>query len=579
MRPTITLMGNKAREAIHKGINAIYEPVRRTLGPQGKNALLYGSYGRPPRITNDGVTVAETQEPKDAIVRLVSHSYREMCKRTNEKVGDGTTATTVIGGVLYNDSYKLYSENRTTIGKDSNIGVISLKRNIIKTAEKVKQAIKGSARKIETVEDLEKIAIVSVEDIEIGKTIAKMAWEVGVDGFIDVVEGYKGSIETEIIKGMRFPAKVTAKSFLNNPSRYEMVANDCQVIITNYALDNVKEAGEFINIFLKESPKLIVIAPSFSEQVTTDIFKAMFIVGSNGRPVRKQGFEIYPVKVPSLRTEQLEDLAIYCGAKFFDKQKGMKLKNARLEDAGFLEKLVVKDTEAKEDASAIGGYGMNISTGITVGDIEIQQQKSKVQERIDMLKEQLLETREEMYKKKIEHRIASMTSAVGIIKVGDSTRAESYYKKLKIEDSVNACKAALRGGYVKGGGICLKEIAETLPDDDIVKGCLKAPYEQIQSSIDGGLIIADDIIDPMEVIYYAVEHATQVVANLVTVDIITVEEEDINPSDAYLSIANAINQYTLGWKRKEGLIKENEIEMEQDKMASHEQAIADYEAS
>lgn len=554
MRTTRTLRGTKAREAIKKGINAIYEVVKVTFGPEGKNALLYRTMNRGNRITNDGVTVAECQEPKDQFVRMAAQTFKEATKRTAEKVGDGTTCTTIIGGKLFNELYKQLDDSQNEFTEKSlKKGVMSIKREILQAAEQVKEAVKSKAVKIETIDDLEKIATISVEDEKLGKIIAKMAWEVGVDGFIDVVEGYKGEVETEVIKGMRFPAKVPAKAFVNNPARYEMTALDCPIVITNYALDN---AGNFATAFQnlnKVTSKIIVVAPSFSDNVLVNMVNAT-----------KQGYFFYPVLAPSLRTEQLEDLAVYCGAKFIDKNKGNKLQNLRPEDTGFIEKLVVKDTELKEDAVITGGKGtIRQMKEVEPSTVEF---KTEVEKRIEILKDQLIETKQEQFKKLLERRIASMASAVGVIKVGDSTQASSLYRKLKIEDAVYACKAALRGGYVQGAGLCLKEIADTLPDENILKFALLAPYEQIQNSVDGGIAINKNVIDPAEAIYYAVEHATQVVANLITVDSITCEEEDPVVGEGEIKIAQALMELVVNDKKHKGQLRAGEEEAYRDSM-------------
>jgi chaperonin GroEL len=572
MRTTRTLIGAKALRAVYDGVNAIYEPVRRTFGPQGRNVLLYRNWGRGPRITNDGVTVAECQEPKDIFVRLAAQAFKESCKRTNEKVGDGTTCTTIIGGKLFNTVYSVISEIGDGIMASNNIGVMTLRKNLLNTAEKVKLVVKDSAKKVEIVEDLEKIAVVSVEDPKLGKTIAGMVWETGVDGFIDVTDGFKGEIETEVIKGMRFPARVSAKAFINSPAKYEMVANDCPVVVTNYELDNVKQVAKMVDPLLAKNPKIIIIAPKFSNEVLEAFFKAMFVINEQGMRVKKPGVDIYPVSVPSLRTEQFDDLAVYCGANFIDKNKGRKLDNTTERDLGFLEKLVVKDVEAKEDAIATGGGGTreevmpDVTDDVDGTKVLKEKQSSKIAERIEMLKGQLVETQQEQYKKLLERRIASMASAVGVIRVGDSTQASALYLKLKVEDAVFACKAALRGGYVKGGGLCLKEIAETLPENDLMKPALLAPYEQIQSSVDGGIDISDDIIDPAEVIYYAIEHAVGVVANLITVDVITQEMEDPLMGEGEYAIAKAMNELVISDKIHKGQLKESEVEAERDKL-------------
>ncbi len=520
--------------------------------------------------------MAECQIPKDLFERQVAETFKEASKKTNEKVGDGTTLTSILGGHLFNRIYKLLSEQDSAIGIGgrSSVGVITLKKKILASAKEIKDKILSSAKEIRSLEELERIAIISVEDTVLGKTIAKMAWEVGVDGFLDVVEGYKGEIETEIIKGKRFAAKVPAKGFINNKARFEMVAKDCPVLITNYALDNPAQLGKVINPFLAKNPKLIIISPSFSQSVLTDLWLAMYTTTPDGQRV-KGPLDIFPVHTPSLRTEEFEDLAIYCGARFIDKATGSKLQNAGENCLDFLEKLVVKDSEVREDAMAIGGAGAtginkaiikDDMIGLETGEEGVVAKKTPVQERIEILKGQLKETKEDKFKKLLERRIASMASAVGIIRVGDSTNASSLYRKLKVEDAVYACKAALRAGYVKGGGLCLKEIAEDLPEEDILRETLLAPYNQIQDSVDGGLEIGEDIIDPAEAIFFALEHATQVVANLATVDIITVESEDGDPNEGTLEMAKWIREYVVTQKIKEGQIKESEAESYRDSM-------------
>ncbi len=172
-----------------------------------------------------------------------------------------------------------------------------------------------------------------------------------------MVDGYKGELETEIIKGARFPAKIAAKAFLNNPRKFEMLVQDCAVFITNYKLDNNAQVQAMFNgINLGKNKKLVILAPDYSEIILTSIFQTVFVPQQGGGFART-GIDVWPVKVPSLRTEQFDDLAVYFGANFIDKNTGKKLENATEQDLGFVEKLIVKDTENKEDAMAIGGGG------------------------------------------------------------------------------------------------------------------------------------------------------------------------------------------------------------------------------
>lgn len=561
-KATHTLLDRKAREAVRKGVSAIYEPVRRTLGPEGRNALLYRTFNRGPRITNDGVTVAEVIEPKDPYVRLAANAFKEMAKRTNERVGDGTTTTIVIGGALSAEVDKRLEESQTsyTAGRT---GVMTLRKEILAGADMVKDLIKKTARKIETKEQLHQIATVSVEDPELGKTIADLVWETGPDGFVDVVEGHKGEIETEVIRGMRFPAKVPGKVFVNNPAKYEMVCNQTHVLITNYALDNANTLGEVLRRCNAHTSKIVVIAPEFSDGVLISAVSAI-----------KQGYHVMPVKAPGLRTEQMQDLATYCGAKLIDKATGKKIENVAFSDLGYLDKLVVKDSEAREDAVAIGGEGATLPQG-SEATPEGEQVITPISERIKTLKGQLEETKDIQFRRLLERRIASMASAIGVVRVSAPSDAETLYLKLKVEDAVYACRAALRGGYVKGGGLCLKEISDQLAEGHILKEVLKAPFNQIQENAGGALEIPDTVIDPADVVYFAVEHGTSVIAHLATVDAVIPEEMESMPGDGERSIASSIMEFVLAWKRKEGLLDASKEEMERDRLTIEERLSLD----
>lgn len=559
-KSTLTISSDKkVLDYIKEGVKAISVPVSRTLGPEAKTTLMYRTYNRGPRNVDDGFYTAEIILPKNPFVRLVAEFYKEGIAKTNRKVGDGTSGTNSIGDSLFDNIYaKLQAKSSGySSGKTETKGVMQLKKDILEEAKKIKEQITASAKPVKTLAELEKISAVSLgEDNDTSKMVAKMAFEVGVDGFIDVVEGYKNEIESELIEGMRFPAKICGKAFVNKPERYEMVIEDCPVFVTNHKMDNDMLARFVVSKF--ESTKAILFAPDFSDAVLVNMVLA-----------RQNGTFLWPVKVPSLRTEQMEDLAIYCGAKLVDKNKGDKLEHANKGHLGYLEKLTVKDTETKEDAVAIGGKGTekytDTETEVVAGKKKQKSfETSAIQQRIKVLKGQLEETKEPQFQMLMKRRIASMASAGGVIRVGSPTDAESLPLKLKIEDDVFACRAALKSGYVKGGGLCLKEIADKLPEGHILKDALQAPYNQIQKNAGGTLDIGKDIIDPTDAVYYAVEHATSVVASLITVGNLIVEEPENEAGEGEKEIAKAIKEYTMLIKREKGLMSENEKLAESD---------------
>lgn len=564
MRPTITLLENEARKAILKGVNTVYNAVKLTLGPEGANALAYRTFGRGPRIFDDGHATAQIIEPKNEAEKLAATAFKEATSQTNQKAGDGTATTTVIGGVLINNI--LGNVSNAIFSTTTKIGVKKISRELLTLSKQVQEKVKERAKKVESLEELEKIAFISMGNQEISKTIAKVVWEVGLDGFIDVVEGYKGELETEVIKGARFAAKPAGKGFINNPKRFEMVIEDCAVLLTNYKIDNIRQADVLFSRILKNNKKIAVLAPDFSDNILQGMHQIMYKPVEGG--FMKTGLDVWPVKVPSLRTEQFEDLAIYFGANFIDKNTGKKLENIEDTDLGFVTKLVVKDSENRDDAVALGGRG-SVEQQMKVENKEYKV-TSPVSERIKVLKSQIAEERDDIRKKLLERRIASLASAVGVIRVGASTTAESIPLKLKIEDAQYACKSALEEGYVKGGGLCLKEIAEELPES-ILTPALKAPYEQIQENNEEKLEIGDDVIDPAKVVRLAVEHAVSVAAHLITVKVLVAEEEEKSPIEGYMEIAKALRVHNALWARRENVKIENMEEIEKDHMRIVEQ--------
>jgi len=313
-KPTPILFDSKARAKILNGTNKVYEAVRRTMGPQGGNALIYGLYSRPYRVTNDGYTVADIIELKDEHENLAANAIQDAAKRTNLLAGDGTTCTTVIAGRGLNsilpeisnidDTSELEKALENSEKKSTHRGVMDIKRELFETKDKVVEDLKKRSKKIETKEELQKIATVSVEHEKYGKIISDMAWKIGETGYIDVREGFKGEIETELIEGARFPAKIPAKVFINKPERYEMEVVDTPILITNYTVDK-----SFMQIILGEGglqglTRLVILAPEFKEPALV----SMAQINS------KHGDLIYaPVKVPSLKTVQFEDIEVYTG--------------------------------------------------------------------------------------------------------------------------------------------------------------------------------------------------------------------------------------------------------------------------
>ncbi|MEK7112225.1 MAG: TCP-1/cpn60 chaperonin family protein, partial [Patescibacteria group bacterium] len=411
-------------------------------------------FGRSHRICNDGVTIAAVIEPKNEFEQLATEVIKDAANRTNEQAGDATSCTIVLAGSLIKSIFSELSESSSHVGAGvkKTGSVMKIRKELLAAGKEVEEKVRQAAKEVKTLEDLKKIAIVSTENEEIGTIIAEMWWKAGKNGNILVNEGFGGKIETEIGAGARFPAKVPSKGFVNNPARMEMVAKDVSVLLTNYELKNPAQLGAAINPILKTHNRLAILAPEFSQEVLADLWKANFRLLGGGA-IEKTNLEIYPIKTPSLRTVQWEDLEVYFGAKFIDKKKDQKLLGIDESVLGFAESIIVHDSETRDDATALGGKGAR--KGGAILDMQLS---SAVQDRIETLRKAIEVTREEQDKNLLRQRIASLGSAVGVIKVSADSSSETYYLKKKIEDGVYACRAALEEGYVKGGGLCLKEI-------------------------------------------------------------------------------------------------------------------------
>lgn len=557
------ISGIQARKKILSGVNKVFHVVKLTLGPEGRNAILPRNYNRGPRVTNDGVSISENVRLKDEYEAIAADTFKEGSKRTNELAGDGTTGTAVIAGNLINEIFgELASSDVPSAQlagvKSKTKGVRAIRQDMKDAKDLVIKEIKEKAKAVKTLAELERIAVISIgkEDEATAKIVAKVAWETArdangtfINNHIDVTEGYKQEIETEVIKGMRFPSKVAHRAFVNKVERFEMVAEDVPVFITNYKLDNQFEVVDILNK-LKLS-KIALFSPEFSPGVIQSLIATT-----------KSGMFCYPVKCPALRTEQLEDLAAYTGATVVDKDTGRKLSNVTIEDIGMAGRIIVKDTENREDAVLLGGKGEKMKVG----------SGTRITERCEKLKEQIKEARNELTRMQLEKRIANLSSAIGVIRVGATSSAEGLYLKLKIEDGVFACKAALEEGYVEGGGLCLKKIAEKL-DKNILTEALKSPYEQIQKNAGGQLEIGKDVIDPAKVVRLCVEHGVSVASMLITCEILIPETREKSPAEGYETIAKSITKWAYFDAKHKGLLKEVEDEANAEQEKAFEQAM------
>lgn len=562
---TEVLTGIDARKRVRSGVTRVYDAVRRTLGPEGKNAIVPRSWNRGPRMTNDGITIAENIMPKDEHERLVSDFFVEGSSRTNKAVGDGTSSTTVFAGRLVLDLLDQMGERPAVavLGgedgpkKNDTRRVRSLRHAIQKERDDVVELIKQSTKKIQTPEELLSVAKVSIGEDELAKTVSDLVWRVArtedgayIDNHIDVVEGYKQRIEVEVTEGMRFPAKVPHRFFVTSGERNEMVCENVHILVTSHKLDDVNAV---VTLLQKANVnRIALVAPGFSMPVLQMLINSMV----DPETKQKNGNFFYPVNAPALRSVQFEDIAMYADANFIDKDTHV-LRTVNKDDLGFATKIIVKDSEQREDAVMIGGRGAGSEKIIT---------------RVAELKEQIKDSKNEVDKFSLERRIANLNAAVGVIRIGATTNAELLYLKHKAEDGVFACRAALEEGVVRGGGVCLYDIANS-NDFPVIGNALAAPYNQIQENAGGNLDIAEDVIDPAKVVRLVVEHGASIAAQLITTEILIAEPRDKAPYEGDALVARAIGKLAYYDAKHHGLLAEASDEAEKDRERAFEEAM------
>lgn len=531
------LYGEEVKKKLQKGVDTVANAVKVTLGPRGRNVILDKGYGGP-TITNDGVSIAKDITLKDKFENMGAEIVKEVANKTNELAGDGTSTATVLMQALVSEGLK-----QTTMGINS----MAVRTGMEHAAKDVVEALQGMATKISSVEEIKQVATISAEDAEIGEKIAETIDKVGKDGVVTVEESQSFGIETELTEGMEFDKGYVSPYMVTNPERMEAEYKDAHILITDEKIANVQDILPLLEKIAQTGKKeLVIIADDVEGEAL-----ATFVVNK-----LKGGFSVLAVKAPGYgdrKKDILTDIATTTGATVITKDLGMELKNAELSDLGKADRVVA----TKDKTTIVGGSG----------------EKAAITERVSALKAQLKETSSKFDKEKIEERIAKLSGGVAVIRVGAATETEMKYLKLKIEDAVNATKAAIDEGIVPGGGTSLTRAAaivekEFLAKKDlsqeemigyrIVLKALEMPLRQIADNTgkhDGAVIVEkvrnaggnagydaykaemiDDmikagIIDPVKVERAAVQHAVSAAAILLTSEAAIADEpEDDKPA-------------------------------------------------
>lgn len=482
----IYALNDEAKLKIKSGIDKVANAVKLSLGPSGRNAII----GRPfndPLFTNDGITIAKEMCLDDEIEQLGLETVRTALKSANDMAGDGTTTTTVLLQAIMEEGFKRLEGG--LLGKQDPMAV---RKDIQEACILVLEKLKTEAIPISTLEELIRVATISVESPQIGALIAQMFHDLGKDALITAQDGFNLDIETETIKGSSIEAGLISPYLANN-EKGEYTEFNPLILVTTTQINNIEDITPIIIKTSEGNRKtLVVVAEQFSKDMINS-FVSSKISGV---------FTVIPIKAPTTsKSYLLEDLAISLGTKLLTDN----ISTLEVSDLGTCDRVVV----GKDKTLLFGTKG---DTSSRVKELQTE-----------------MKTAESLYDRdKLQKRIGKM-SGIGVIKVGASTDAERDYLKLKIEDAINATRCALEEGVVKGGGLTLMEIANSM-DVNILTEALKAPYNQIQKNAGGKLEIGADVIDPVKVTRTCLEKACSVAGLVITTEIAIADKKE-EPKD------------------------------------------------
>ena len=530
--------GLEAKQAIKAGVDKAADVVRVTLGPTGRTVILDKGYGSP-TVTDDGVTVAKDIDLEDKFENVGASLIQEVANKTNDEAGDGTTTATVLAQKMIEDGFEMLKRNPYK-ANDMKRGMDKAVKFVVDELNKVKKEVKGK-------EGIEQVATIASLDPEVGKLIAEAMEEVGHDGVITVEEGQTTGLEKEVVKGMRFDKGFVNPYMVTNPERMEAVWNDPYILITDKKVSSVQEVLPLLEKVAQSGKKdLVIIADEIEGEAL-----ATFVVNK-----LRGTFNVLAVKAPGFgdrRKEMLQDIAVLTGGQVITEDLGLKLDKTELAQLGKARKVVA----TKEFTTIVDGQG----------------DKQKIEDRVNQIKTEHKASTSDFDKEKLQERMARLAGGVGVIKVGAFTETEMKAKKFKIEDALNATRAAVEEGIVIGGGAALAKIAPKLEEAVakgahfteneklgamIVRKALEAPLRQIAENTGvepSGIVtfiqssgehegydfmdydemnwekgkkdlMKAGIVDPVKVTRLALENAVSIASTLVTSEAIVVDKPE-----------------------------------------------------
>ena len=448
------LFGDEARQKLYKGVVALADSVKVTLGPKGRNVILDKKYGAP-LITNDGVTIAKEIELKDHEENMGAQLVKEVATKTNDVAGDGTTTATILAEAMIGEGLKCLK---------AGANAVQMKMGIQKAVKALETALEDMAVQIgDSKEKIAQVATISAQDAEVGELIADVMDLVGNDGVITVEESQTMGIEKEVVEGLQFDNGYVSPYFVTDPSRMEASYDDAKILITDKKISSVQDLIPLLEKVAQSGRKELVIV---AEDIDGEALATLVLNKLRGT------FSVLAVKAPAFgdrRKEMLKDIAVLTGGTVISDELGLKLDSAELSHLGEARR-VVSD---KDTTTIVDGKGS----------------KKEIEARVNELKVLLSKTTSDFDKEKLQERLGKLAGGVGVIRVGAATEIELKEKKLKIEDALNATRAAVEEGIVPGGGVALIRAMDALEglkgDSDemngiaIVKSALSRPLIQI----------------------------------------------------------------------------------------------------
>ncbi|MFA6917536.1 MAG: chaperonin GroEL, partial [Candidatus Gracilibacteria bacterium] len=464
--------GDEARQKLLIGVEKLANAVKITLGPKGRNVVLEKKYGGP-MVTNDGVTIAKEIELKDPYENMGAQMVKEVATKTNDVAGDGTTTATILAEAMIREGIR-----NLTAGANP----MKLKAGIEKAVKKVEEVLTEMAIQIgDSKEKIAQVATISAQDENVGKLIAEIMDMVGNDGVIQVEESQTMGLEKEVVEGMQFDNGYISPYFVTDPTRMEAVYDDPKILITDRKISSVQDMLPLLEKVAQSGRKELVI---IAEDIDGEALATLVLNKLRGV------FSVLAVKAPGFgdrRKEMLKDIAVLTGGTVISEEIGLKLENAELMHLGEARRVVAD----KDKTTVIEGKG----------------KKADIKNRIDELRVVLSKTTSDFDKEKLQERLAKLAGGVGVIKVGAATELELKEKKHRIEDALNATRAAVEEGIVPGGGVALLMAAkalEHLKSDDademtgikIVMSVLSAPMMQIaENAGKDGAVVVDKVLN------------------------------------------------------------------------------------